>query len=479
MRNRTKFINFYVTTVDLSFQIPANATSGSFDVASKSSDGYTLADGEYEFWFVADYAQITNREIFRAWKVSGRTIYWDRRISPNGAKLHDGGASIQINDVGEILNWFSANCDDFGMVDAVPSALSVAVKGGMINKDVTINTAIINIPASSTGYIVYDFGLRAFAYTTTVSEPNNYFILAQVVSGTVAINTVTDLRAPSFSYKTAGLGTMFLADDGTYKPLVGTIPGGIAYQVDNTNIGSFGIFDVLTDKGLVLTADPANGRVKLTTSILLPSGKIDSSLYDFPSQAEAEAGVENTKVMTALRTKQAIIAKAASTTEKGSVELATIDEALNGAASVVPTCAIAKAAYGFTVGAGTQYDAANSAGSSGTNSGTYVKIKEIACNFTGTWRVDFTLGESTGGSGDAIYGRIYKNGVAYGTERAGTRGSINTFNETLTFAAGDLIQLYMRVANTAYTSNCNNFKVRYALTQDLVTSIAAGFTVNM
>jgi hypothetical protein len=273
MRTRQKYVNFYVTSIDPAFQIAAAAASGSFDVLNKTVDGYQLADGEYEFWFVADYGSVTKREIFRGWKVSGKTIYWDRRVSPNGAQLHEGSSTIQINDAAEILNYLSAQCDDFGHVEATPAALTVVAKGGLVSKDVTLATATFALAPSTTTYVVYDFGLRAFAAVASVAEPNNYFVLASVVTGLAAVTSVTDLRPAFFGYKSTGSGVRYLCDDGTYKELVGPVGGGIAFQMDGSAVGTFGTLDVLYSTGLKVVSDPANGRARLSLDPTLALSK--------------------------------------------------------------------------------------------------------------------------------------------------------------------------------------------------------------
>lgn len=79
-----------------------------------------------------------------------------------------------------------------------------------------------------------------------------------------------------------------------------------------------------------------------------------------------------------------------------------------------------------------------------TISATYVKLKEIKTNLTGVHRVKFDL--CSNGSYLA-YGRIYKNGVAFGTEQSHNASeTFATFTEDLTFGGGDLIQLYVKVA---------------------------------
>jgi len=91
----------------------------------------------------------------------------------------------------------------------------------------------------------------------------------------------------------------------------------------------------------------------------------------------------------------------------------------------------------------------------------YAKVKEVSVRLPGSVRIKFDLKSSV--SGASSKGIIYKNGVAFGTERTTTSTSYTTYSEDLTFAAGDLIQLYIRdaentEANVAYTKN---FRIYY------------------
>lgn len=96
-----------------------------------------------------------------------------------------------------------------------------------------------------------------------------------------------------------------------------------------------------------------------------------------------------------------------------------------------------------------------------TNSASYVKGKEIQYNdITGTIRVKFDLGGKAGGTGNA-YARIYKNNVAYGTERITPTNTKVTFSEDLTFATGDLIQIYYKQVSSNTTALLQNFQLYY------------------
>lgn len=77
---------------------------------------------------------------------------------------------------------------------------------------------------------------------------------------------------------------------------------------------------------------------------------------------------------------------------------------------------------------------------------------------TATYRVTFEIGDPNSGT---AYGRIYKNGVAFGTERLTSLTSPVSYSEDLAFTAGDLLQLYVR--NDSAQTNYSGFKVEAAL----------------
>lgn len=92
-----------------------------------------------------------------------------------------------------------------------------------------------------------------------------------------------------------------------------------------------------------------------------------------------------------------------------------------------------------------------------TSNTTYTKVKEIETSIGGTFRIKFDLWSSS--SADTAYGQIYKNGSAFGTERTTTNTSPTTFTEDLNFEPGDLIQLYIKQANSSETAFTQNFRV--------------------
>ena len=78
-----------------------------------------------------------------------------------------------------------------------------------------------------------------------------------------------------------------------------------------------------------------------------------------------------------------------------------------------------------------------------TASLTYVKVKEILVNRTGTLRIKFDI--AGGDAGSRCYGRIYRNGVAVGTERIVDGATYETFTQDIAgWAVADLAQVYYK-----------------------------------
>lgn len=89
---------------------------------------------------------------------------------------------------------------------------------------------------------------------------------------------------------------------------------------------------------------------------------------------------------------------------------------------------------------------------------TWTKKKEIIIGLPGEYRITFDL-KSDYATHDAL-GKIYKNGVAYGTEQSVTGTTYVTKSEDLTFSEGDLIQLYIRGQSSGDEAFVRNFKVK-------------------
>ncbi len=107
----------------------------------------------------------------------------------------------------------------------------------------------------------------------------------------------------------------------------------------------------------------------------------------------------------------------------------------------------------------------------GSDTGTYKKVKEIKVNRVGTYTVSFQLADLSASA--VVYGRVYKNGAAIGTERSTGSSSYQTYTEDFTFAIGDLVQIYYK-RQTGGIVATRNFNLKYSIKID-----SADGTVNL
>jgi len=78
----------------------------------------------------------------------------------------------------------------------------------------------------------------------------------------------------------------------------------------------------------------------------------------------------------------------------------------------------------------------------------YVLIKEFRSRISATYDIEFKL-LTENGAANALC-QIYKNGVAFGTERSTNSISGIVYNEELHFTIGDLIQFWCKTDNVTY-----------------------------
>ncbi len=93
----------------------------------------------------------------------------------------------------------------------------------------------------------------------------------------------------------------------------------------------------------------------------------------------------------------------------------------------------------------------------------YVKVKTIVLTNGLIGRVRFYFDIKYNGVSGPVYGRIYRNGVALGTEISSTSSTYETRSDDITQAwkPGDLCQLYAKGAASAQV-DVRNFRIAYA-----------------
>jgi hypothetical protein len=88
----------------------------------------------------------------------------------------------------------------------------------------------------------------------------------------------------------------------------------------------------------------------------------------------------------------------------------------------------------------------------------YVKKKEIKVGRNGTATVSFSIGGGT--TAYPIYGRIYVNGLAVGTERTHSTTEYSSYSENIAIAQGDLVQLYLKANEKIYHKQWKDFYIK-------------------
>ena len=89
---------------------------------------------------------------------------------------------------------------------------------------------------------------------------------------------------------------------------------------------------------------------------------------------------------------------------------------------------------------------------------TEVKSVNLPSDFpTQNVRISFHLRATT--VQETIYGRIYKNDVAYGTERSNNVVNGETYTEDLEFSTGDQISIYAKAGPSGSNSTVSNFRI--------------------
>lgn len=87
----------------------------------------------------------------------------------------------------------------------------------------------------------------------------------------------------------------------------------------------------------------------------------------------------------------------------------------------------------------------------------YVEVKSFKCFLSGYYRIKFDLASNN--ASNAGYGRIYKDGIAFGTEQSQLNTTYVTKSEDLYIPAGSLISLYTKISNASYYWKVQNFRV--------------------
>jgi len=190
--------NFFYTT--LATEINATDKVGTFELTSKTVNGYTVEDGSYMFWMIVGLNDPATAEVFRITNVASTVLTYDKRISPTGMAIHTVGSLANMQASSDFINWLSNNTNDLGYTETVDwtgNELKVKTYWGRIENPsaadiVVTDTTLILIP-SATHYVYFDDSDNTIKSSTT--EPETYKVFAKVVTGASAVTSIEDYRA--------------------------------------------------------------------------------------------------------------------------------------------------------------------------------------------------------------------------------------------------------------------------------------------
>jgi hypothetical protein len=96
----------------------------------------------------------------------------------------------------------------------------------------------------------------------------------------------------------------------------------------------------------------------------------------------------------------------------------------------------------------------------GPTPGVYEKMKAITVNYDGAVRTYFEIKSEN--SDYNVYGRIYVNDIAVGTQRqGGDNNEWEGFTQDIEVERGDSVQLYIKSGDAGYSAYCRNFRLSW------------------
>lgn len=303
--------NFYQTV------LTSPTIAASWDVTFTVATPPTYQKG----WIVMSSENAAKREVMYYHSVSGSTISV-RGVNRINPKEHTQNEIVRINDVAEIFNFITGQISTAFYVEKT-GWLDVTVWWGVVTYNgaaQSFNDTNLTLANNATNYIKYDYPTN----TISVDTSNTGNIKAIVVTLSGSITSISYLTPKeSFIDFTVSLTDALpsqawhaweaLVTDGT------NVSWSLAFL--NTLRSSLSNWKLLFTNGTwaewyvdmwaANTVLTSNGATSAPTFQSLP----------YASQAEAEAGTDNVKLMTPLRVAQAV--PAASETVAGKVERAT------------------------------------------------------------------------------------------------------------------------------------------------------------
>lgn len=205
-------------------------------------------------------------------------------------------------------------------------------------------------------------------------------------------------------------------------------------SIDNTAVSSIAAiaYTKLNLLGGITNADVNSSAAIAYSKLNLAGGIVNADI-------NASAAIVDTKLAT--------ISTAGKVSGAALTSLASIPVG----AGIIPSANLTAPTFSSVAGsyASGTYKILGPTATASTASISYAKVIEVVVPRGGTLSTTFTL---AGSSNDAV-GRIYRNGVAVGTEQIAVSGTATTYSEDISgWSANDLLQIYANNNNTGSTT---------------------------
>ncbi len=104
-----------------------------------------------------------------------------------------------------------------------------------------------------------------------------------------------------------------------------------------------------------------------------------------------------------------------------------------------------------------------------TNNTAFETVKSFLFSTSSVFRITYDI--KTGNAGATVTANIFKNTIAFGTERSVFGVIPSTFTEDLRFETGDFLELMIKTDNGTYWAGCEEMKITGIIATLLVSKV--------
>lgn len=367
---------------------------------------------------------------------------------------------------GFVINSGSTN-QEYILADCVNTACTNLVRG------ISVVTGNTSIPA------LQSYHLRGAS--VKITDHPILITLSRILSGlettpgglTFGTNSITGLATPNAASSTSAANVDYVNTSVTSgAPVASETSKGISELATQAEMTA-GTATGSTGAPLVLQSKYANSTSSAATIIPITktNGKIDSSFIDstvnYNFSGQTLGGTTTIGTAAIATTTFSVIPTIPTTAPTTAGQVVALDSGAKLPAVDGSQLTNLLAMGETVVSASDTLRISSDVELIGSNT-TYEIHKEISTKVPGVVRVKFDLAKEAG-SGATVYGRIYLNGSAVGTERSSTSETYTTYSEDITLPRDtiqNLIQIYTKSSSDSVgqEARIKNFRIYFNIT---------------